>query len=303
MQREKQTRSGPLLEVDFFPIFDDGRRLPTRAPKSKQTPEAQKKYNRTSAAKKLVRTVNANFDGTDYFMHPTYSAGKAPQDENEARRDIVNYLRRVKTKRKSEAKKAHKALKQAQAALSTMPENEFLAESVKQLKARIKKLEQPFKYAYAIEEQTYKSGKNAGRKNWHFHLFLTGGIDDKTLESMWTNGVRTNCNNFQPEKFGPEAAALYMSKDPRGSKRFVCSRNMEKPKTRTKDGAVSRLSVTRMASERVDDAAFWERRYKGYRFLRCYSRFNEYNGRWYVSVVMYKTGGAPPLWKEDDWIT
>ena len=120
---------------------------------------------------------------------------------------------------------------------------------------------------------------------------------------MWTNGPRTNCNNYQPEKFGPEAAARYMSKDPQGAKRFCCSRNLEKPKEKTKDGKISRTAVERMATERVDDAAYWEKRYKGYRFLRCYSRFNEYNGRWYVSAVMYKTGGNAPKWEENEWIT
>lgn len=303
MQREKQTRSGPLLEVDFYPVFSDGRRLPTRKPKTKPSTAEQKRYNRTIATKKFIRLANANFDSSDYLMHPTYSPQNAPQDENEARRDIVNYLRRVKTKRKSEAKRLRADLKKAKEAADAMPDNDFLSASVKKIEAQIAKLEAPFKYIYVIEKQIYKTGIYAGRVNWHFHLFITGGIEDKTLEDMWTNGLRTNCNNYQPEKFGPEAAARYMSKDPQGAKRFCCSRNLEKPKEKTKDGKISRTAVERMATERVDDAAYWEKRYKGYRFLRCYSRFNEYNGRWYVSAVMYKTGGDAPKWEENEWIT
>ena len=303
MQREKQTLSGPLLEVDFYPVFSDGRRIPTRKPKSKPSTEAQNKYNRTIATKKLIRLVNANFDSSDYFMHPTYSPKNAPQDEKQARRDIVNYLRRVKTKRKSEAKRLRADLKNAKVAAEAMPDNDFLSASVDKLKAQIAKLEAPFKYIYVIEKQTYKTGAHAGKVNWHFHLFLTGGVDDRTLEKMWSNGLRTNCNNYQPEKFGPEAAAEYMSKDPQGSKRFCCSKNLEQPIEKTKDGKVSRRTVERMATEYVDDAKYWEKRYKGYRFLRCYNRFNEYNGRWYVSAIMYKTDGAAPEWKEDEWIT
>lgn len=305
MQREKHTKSGPLLEIDFYSIWANGRRLPSRAPKTKETSEEQKKYNRTVAMKKLVRLVNANFDSSDYFMHPTYEPSKAPQDEKAARRDIVNYLRRVKSRREREAKRLKKELKQAEKAAEALPDNEYLAESVKGLKGKIAKLSKPMKYIYVIEKQTYKSGKHAGRVNWHFHLFVTGGLDSRTLEEMWTNGLRTNCNHYQPEKFGPEAAGKYMSKDPQGAKRFCYSKNLKKPREKTKDGAVSRLSVERMATERVDDSAFWEKRYKGYRFLRCYSRFNEYNGRWYVSVVMYKTkdDGDLPEWKEDEWLT
>ena len=70
-----------------------------------------------------------------------------------------------------------------------------------------------------------------------------------------------------------------------------------------KDGKISRLGVERLAALRVDDAEYWERRYKGYRFLRCYSRFNPFNGQWYVSAVLYRTNGDPPKWEEEEWIT
>ena len=59
-----------------------------------------------------------------------------------------------------------------------------------------------------------------------------------------------------------------------------------------------------MATQRVDDREYWEKRYKGYRFIRCYSRYNDYNGYWYVSVVMYrvKDGQAPPDWNVEEWM-
>lgn len=303
MQREKRTYSGPLLEADFYPVFEDGRRLPTRAPKTKPSTAEQRKYNCTQATKKFIRLANANFDETDYLMHPTYSPGSAPQAEAEARRDIVNYLRRVKTLRVSEAKRLRKDLTAAVDAASKMPESEYLSAGVKRLKAQIAKLEEPCKYIYVIEKQTYKTGIYAGRANWHFHLFLTGGLDSRTLEGMWKNGVRTNCNNYQPDKFGPEAAARYMSKDPQGAKRFSYSRNLTQPRQKTRDGKISRRSVERMAKQLVDDREYWENRYKGYRFIRCHARYNEYNGHWYVSAILYKTDGDATPWKTDEWIT
>lgn len=303
MQREKITCSGPLLEADFFPVFEDGRRMSTRAPKVKPSTAEQEKYNRTQATKKLIRLVNANFDATDYFMHPTYRPSCAPQTEKEARRDIVNYLRRIKTKRASEVRRLQKDLLAAEDAARQLPDNPYLATNIERLKAQLKKLEAPFKYIYVIEKVTYKTGIYAGRANWHFHLFVTGGISNRVMERMWKNGVRTNCNNYQPDNFGPEAAARYMSKDPQGRKSFSYSRNLKKPQSKKKDGKISRRSVERIATMRVDDRAFWEKRYKGYRFIRCYSRFNKHNGHWYVSVIMYKTDGDPPQWKEDEWIT
>ena len=72
---------------------------------------------------------------------------------------------------------------------------------------------------------------------------------------------------------------------------------MKKPiKAAPLDGRITARGVEKLARERTDDAAYWERRYKGYRFVRAYSRYNSYNGYWYVSVVMYKTKEtAPPI--------
>ena len=81
------------------------------------------------------------------------------------------------------------------------------------------------------------------------------------------------------------------------------SRNLEKPVEKVKTGRVSKGSVCKMATQRIDDSEYWEKRYKGYRFVRCYSRYNEYNGHWYVSVVMYRTEDLPPQWDVPDWIT
>lgn len=303
MQREKRTYSGPLLEVDLYPVFSDGRKLPTRAPKTKLTQEQQKKYNRLVAQKKLIRLVNENFDGSDYFMHPTYEAMYAPFDEKAARRDIVNYLRKIKRMRESKLKRLRKDLKEAKAAVAAMPGNAYLARATEELQRQVEKLARPFKYIYAIEKQIYKTGAFAGLVNYHFHLFATGGLTSAEMERAWKKGIRCNCNRFQPDTFGPEAAAKYMSKDPQGVKSFSYSRNLSKPKERVKDGKISKHSVEKIAQQRMDDCAYWEKKYKGYRFLRCYSRYNEYNGHWYVTAVMYKTGGSPPRWEESEWNT
>lgn len=303
MIREKRTYSGSLFEADFYPVYSDGRRMPVRSPKSKPSTEEQQRYNRIIAMKKLIRLVNTNFDNSDYWLHPTYKPEYAPQSDKEARRDLANFFRRVRTKRSSKAKELLKELDEAESACAAVPENKFLLSRVEKIKAEISKLQQPMKYIYVIECVTYQSGKYAGRKNYHFHIFLTGGVDRRVIEEMWPYGVRVNCDRFQPDRFGPEAAALYMCKDPQGSKRFVCSRNIVRPSEKHKDGRISHACVKRMATKCANDVEYWEKRYKGYRFLRCYSRFNNYNGQWYVSVVMYRTEETPPKYEVDDWIT
>ena len=279
MEREKKTISGRLLEADFYPVWENGSKMPVRPSGTKESSEAQKKYNNNMAIKRAVRLINANFDNEDLLLTYTYEQKFAPLTIECASRDMDNYKRRIKTRRASELKRIEKLLK---------------------------KLKAPFKYYYTIEEVIYKTGSLKRQKNYHVHLFMTGGLDRDTVEAMWGKSVRVNARRFRPEVFGPEAAARYISKDPQGRKRFRHSQNLVQPETRVKDGHISSRTVERMAKQLVDDKEYWERRYKGYRFLRCFSRFNKYNGHWYVSVVMYKadSDGLLPDWKieGDDWM-
>lgn len=301
--RNKKTISGPMLEVDYYPVFSDGRRIPTRAPKTKPSTQAQEKYNRAQAKKKIVRLVNANFDNTDFFIHPTYEDWQAPQTEEQARRDIVNYLRRIKTKRKSELKKASAELAELEEFYQNKA-SKFTAARLDKLRHKVKKLSEPFKYIYVMEQQEYKSGKRKGQLNWHFHLFATAGLDAEQMEALWP--YRINCNRYQPEKFGFEAAAKYIAKDPCGNKSFAYSKNLTQPTVKEpKDGRVTKRYVERIARERVDDAQFWEKKFKGYRFVKLIKKFNDFNLNWYVSVVMIKADTGEPLINPDaydDWL-
>lgn len=291
MERERRLKSGRLLEVDYYPVWADGRRMPTRAPKTKPSTAAQSRYNHVQAIKKAVRLINANFDTGDILMHPTYRPEDAPQSEAAAKRDFANYIRRVKTKREAERKRLH-------ALCRKYPEHTDYQKQKKQL-------DRPLRYYCALEEVTYKSGKNKGRSNWHFHIFMTGGIDRDTLEDLWPSRARVNADRFQPERFGPEAAARYITKDLHGKRKILRSRNLQPPKPpKNIDGKITPRGVERLAMERKDDREYWERRFKGYRFIRTYARYNEYNGHWYLSVILYRVEGKGdlPPWEAENWI-
>lgn len=290
MIREKRIISGKLLEANFYPIFENGRRMP-RGPKIKRSTAAQEKYNRQKAVKKAIRDINANFDTDDLFIHPTYAQKNAPQSEAEAERDIRNFIRRIKTKRQSEQKRL-------QALVRQYPDNE-------EYKKRLKVLKKEFRFYYRTERTDYKSGPYAGMVNWHFHMFITGGIDRDTIEEMWAD--RINADRFRPDKFGPESAARYASKpDEKDAERVKLhhSRNLVAPKEpKPKDGQISKRSVENMALKHSEDRAYWERRYPGYTFIRCFPQYNEYNGHWYVTALLYKYGDAkaPPDWNIGEW--
>lgn len=294
MINEKKNVSGKLLEIDFYPVWKNGHRVPEKKPQL-SLPE-QVKYNHRQCEKRLIRLVNTNFDEQDIIMHPTYSAENAPLNEKRARMDLKNYLARVKRKRKSELKKVIKLLLE-------LPKTETFEELRQRLTEQRKKLEAPFKYIYVIEVITYQSGIYEGRENYHFHLFVTGGLDRTVYEDMWKGGLRTNADRFQPKKYGPEAIAKYMAKSHRsGSKAYVCSRNIENPDEKIKKTRLTPGGLERLATQRCDDTEYWEKRYKGYRLLEVYPRYNQYNGHWYLTVVMYAdNGGEPPRWKFDGW--
>ncbi|MBQ4572123.1 MAG: hypothetical protein IJA80_02445 [Clostridia bacterium] len=297
MIKEKITKAGKLLDIDFYPCWSDGRRLPTGPKKSNGSSEAQQKYNNNQAIKEAVFIINENFDSNDNILSLTFSPENAPQDEKELHRHVTNYFRRLKRLRKKELERVTEMLKK-------LPGDEFFDVQRKELEIKKAKLEAPFKYFYTREEIEYQRGPFKGRKNYHPHIFITGGIDRDKLEELWPFGTRCNADRFQPERFGPETMAKYMMKDPKGYRRFCCSRNMSRtykqPKIKT--SRLSAAGVAKLAQERVDDAAYWEKKYKGYRFVRSYPRFNEYNCHWYMTVVMYAAGDEPvPKWDMDNW--
>lgn len=299
--RERKIKSGKLLEVDIYPTFKSGRAIPDG--RNKETSEAQKRYNRNRAVKHLVRLVNANFDVGDHWVHLTYKAENAPQSEKEARRDIRNFLRRVKTRRKAEMKNAKKELEQIEELRKAGMNNEYLERQYEEAKAKEKKLKEELKYLYAIEAVEYKCAKLKGRKNWHFHLFMTGGLDEGAIYALWNKGECKRVSRYRPDKFGPETAARYMMKDPKGSRSFSGSKNLKKPVVKTRETTLTPSAVEKIARTRVDDNKYWERKNKGYKLLRTYVRWNEYNKHWYITAVMYKTEDeAPPWeWETEEW--
>ncbi|MBE6685767.1 MAG: hypothetical protein E7591_00870 [Ruminococcaceae bacterium] len=239
-----------MLEVDFYPVYPSGRKYSDK-PKNKGTTPVKAECNRRAAAKKLAAVVNTNFDTGDLLVHLTYLPEKAPQTYEEAHRDISNYTRRIGYWRRKKG----------------LPEG---------------------KYVITIEEQIYKTGTRKGRSNWHFHVFLTEMPRD-VAEDLWKDGERVNADRFQPERFGQKAAAEYLSKDPRGTKRYICSRNCKKPVVKTSEPKqLSAAKLKNMCETYVGDNAYWERRYPGYRFIEAYPVWNDYNKRWYLYLEMRK---------------
>lgn len=253
--RKQVIKAGKMLEVDYFPCHEiSGRRIGEK-PKSQKSKAKMDEENKNKAVRKFVRLVNANFDENDFFATFDYQPELAPFSYERAQKDIYNYINRVRYLRKKKG----------------LDNKNFRA-------------------AWTIQEVVYKRGYFAGLCNYHCHMFITSdGLTAKELKELWPYGTKGNINNYDPYRFGPEAAAKYMTKTHAGRRMYKTTKNMKQPVIEErKDGNMSERKLREIAEQRKDDADYWEKKYPSYRFVRCRPFYNEYNGHWYITVIMYK---------------
>ncbi len=95
--REKLYECGDYLEANIYPVY---RKAYSRRKKSKPTRETQQKLNEMYAENKLIRICNASFTRNDLKVELTYKPEHNPADEDEAARQLRNFLRRLKNYRR-----------------------------------------------------------------------------------------------------------------------------------------------------------------------------------------------------------
>ena len=76
--RTKTIKSGNVLEVEVYPIWDTHTST-SRARKTKESREAQKRLNYKNAVKQVVRLINANFTDADFWATFTYDNAHLPK--------------------------------------------------------------------------------------------------------------------------------------------------------------------------------------------------------------------------------
>jgi hypothetical protein len=90
----KKVTSGDMVEIEVYPIWKCKHNM-TRSKQKNESKESQKKLNKKNSEKKVIRLINTNFEKDDLFITLTYEDGYLP-DEKTARKDIQNYIRRLK---------------------------------------------------------------------------------------------------------------------------------------------------------------------------------------------------------------
>lgn len=166
-----------------------------------------------------------------------------------------------------------------------------------------------------------------GSGRYHFHIPMNGGIDDKTLASLWPYGY-CNTIHFQFNESGLEGHARYVArqfeedqyggrdllsmldideetgevsemqnaeckmKRKKGKRRYSCSKNIVRPETEERDGRISAQRVEDMATVDSASRAVFEKLYPGYCFSSCVPYYNQENGGYYLEIRMYREDAA-----------
>ena len=93
--RERITDAGAFREVELYTVFADGR-TGARRRKAKPSSDVQEKLNARNRERRLARLINENFTDEDLRFDLTYAPEHLPQSDQDARREVTNYIRRLK---------------------------------------------------------------------------------------------------------------------------------------------------------------------------------------------------------------
>ena len=245
--RVKTIWSGDMLEVEAYPIWaiPQGK----RAKKEESSRKAQQNLNDKNTKKRLIRKAHVNFTARDMWATWTYAEGRLPADQDQAKRDMQNFIRR--------------------------------------LKRWLKKQEQyenfELKYIYVTEFDNTE-----GKKVRIHHHMITNFPDRDVAEELWNNGGIVQTRRLQPNDFGLEGLVRYITKDKskNPTKRYTVSRNLKEPKITIADSKMTRKRAERIATEEVCAQELFEKMYKGYKFNDIEIKYSEFVSGAYLYVRM-----------------
>ena len=247
--RAKTIKSGDVLEIEIYPVWNTQNEI--RAARANTSRAAQINLNERNAKKSLIRKVNTNFTDQDFHVTLTYRGDVMP-DEAQARRDMRNYIKRVRN--------YHKSLE--------LP---------------------PLKYIYVIEFSSgdgrrtrvhhhviisSRAGRETLKRLW-YHGRAT--VDELQPEDGTLEGLARYITK-QPGKHTQ-------------TKRWACSRNL-KPydKLTTSDNKISKRQAETLAADMKTAAPdIFNKIFDNYTLNTCEVKGSEYVAGAYIYAKLYKT--------------
>lgn len=147
---------------------------------------------------------------------------------------------------------------------------------------RKKKKLQNAKYIYVTEYDPQK------KIRVHHHLIIEGGIDRKVMKDLWTNGIRIKVEELEPDEYVLSGLANYLSKDPKGKKRWKASKGLKQPRERKSYTSFSKKKIRNMIADDTNVSIYMNSNYKSKTYLDHEIRYNKVNHMYYIYVRMRK---------------
>jgi hypothetical protein len=270
--RTTTTVAGDILVAEIYPAWGREKRGVARRAKQNLTPERIRKYNTERAKFRLELLMDENFTANDLNMTLTYT--DAPT-EAEARKDVKNYIERLKRAREKRG----------------LPELKYIYALEDEKDGRKKKIHCHMVMSGGIERKEAEKIWRKGSKARGF----------------------ANCDELQPDKEGLRKLAFYIydqnrgKETAKGKRHYSCSKNLREPRTRSSMSRVSGARVRKMARDFNGMAkAIMEKVYPGFEFVRglrwqenengtmsesCV-RFSDYTDGVYIRVMMRRKAGG-----------
>ena len=149
---------------------------------------------------------------------------------------------------------------------------------VRRLKRLYAKRGEDLRYIAIIEKSE--------RGRYHMHMIVNSVLTPAELRDAWGLG-RLGVDPLEFTADGLQGLANYMTKFPLLKKRYLRSRNLVEPQPVERERRYSQREVAELART-PDEARTWERLYPGYTFIDCKPYYNDVDGKWYVSVRMWR---------------
>lgn len=270
--RTTTTIAGDILVAEIYPAWGREKKTTARKARHNLTPERIKKYNEQRARFRLELLMDANFTAEDLNMTLTYT--DAPR-EAEARKDVKNYIARLRRERKRRG----------------LPE---------------------MKYIYAIEDE--RDGRKK-QLHCHLVMSGGISREDAEKIWRKGSSARgfSNCDNLQPDKEGLRKLAFYIYDQNRGKettkgrRHYSCSKNLKEPKVRSSMSRLGNAKVRKMARDfNAVAPGIMEKVFPAFEFVRglrfqenesgtmsesCV-RFSDYTDGVYIRIMMKRTTGG-----------
>lgn len=265
--REQIYDYGNYREVKMFPVFSYPHSS-HRKKKHKPTRKVQARLNQVNAERALARIIAANFTNDDVKLELTYSRECYPESIERAKRDIVNFFRRVKRARTRAG------------------------------------LPQEFKYIYAFGQGETKGRIHfhviltGGLSISQLARIWGKGYVDKVVPLMFdeqgVTGMAKYFANQQTKIEEYEDTPMLVPELKPKTKRWVSSHNCIKPEPKNYDYKLTKREV-RYYAENCECLNIFEKRYPEYFCSECKPFWNDETGAYYLQIQLYKKTYKPDL--------